>query len=368
MKYKITDLFELKMGKTPSRSNPNYWNGTNVWLSVSDLSSSGKYISCSKERITEQAIDESKIQMIPKDTVVMSFKLSLGKVSITTHNMYTNEAIIAFVDKKSEKVDPSYLYYWCLSQNWEKYGNKAVMGVTLNKKTLTSLSIELPPYELQKRIVKRLDLLANLLEAKNIQLQSLQQLVQSRFIEMFGDPILNPKGWIQEELSKYSLKISDGEHTSVPRVESGIPFLNAKHILSDGEIDFSSASFISEENHNRIFKRCNPEINDILLTTTGTIGNTAIVKTEKEFSMDRGITLIKIDKSRINQFFLAQLLKMPSSQEWMRRNTTTATIGHLFLNKVRSFPTIIPSKSDQDDFSYFLDQITKSKFICLINA
>lgn len=133
MKYKITDLFELKMGKTPSRSNPNYWNGTNVWLSVSDLSSSGKYISCSKERITEQAIDESKIQMIPKDTVVMSFKLSLGKVSITTHNMYTNEAIIAFVDKKSEKVDPSYLYYWCLSQNWEKYGNKAVMGVTLNK-------------------------------------------------------------------------------------------------------------------------------------------------------------------------------------------------------------------------------------------
>ncbi|WP_289840381.1 restriction endonuclease subunit S, partial [Faecalibaculum rodentium] len=95
MKYKITDLFELKMGKTPSRSNPNYWNGTNVWLSVSDLSSSGKYISCSKERITEQAIDESKIQMIPKDTVVMSFKLSLGKVSITTHNMYTNEAIIA---------------------------------------------------------------------------------------------------------------------------------------------------------------------------------------------------------------------------------------------------------------------------------
>ncbi|WP_289831959.1 restriction endonuclease subunit S, partial [Faecalibaculum rodentium] len=193
-------------------------------------------------------------------------------------------------------------------------------------------------------------------------------IVKSRFIEMFGDPILNPKGWIQEELSKYSLKISDGEHTSVPRVESGIPFLNAKHILSDGEIDFSSASFISEENHNRIFKRCNPEINDILLTTTGTIGNTAIVKTEKEFSMDRGITLIKIDKSRINQFFLAQLLKMPSSQEWMRRNTTTATIGHLFLNKVRSFPTIIPSKSDQDDFSYFLDQITKSKFICLINA
>ncbi|WP_281791409.1 restriction endonuclease subunit S [Faecalibaculum rodentium] len=361
MKYKITDLFELKMGKTPSRSNPNYWNGTNVWLSVSDLSSSGKYISCSKERITEQAIDESKIQMIPKDTVVMSFKLSLGKVSITTHNMYTNEAIIAFVDKKSEKVDPSYLYYWCLSQNWEKYGNKAVMGVTLNKKTLTSLSIELPPYELQKRIVKRLDLLANLLEAKNIQLQSLQQLVQSRFIEMFGDtnnsmewPIANVESIAKV---KVGLVIKPTRfYSSSPTRYKAIRGLN----ISPFCINDTNWVYFTEDGA-KSNKKTEVKENDVVVVRSGAPGTAAVVTKEYAGSNAIDVLIVEPDLTQIDPTYLCAYTNFPHGLKQISKGSGGAAQKHFNVEKYKNLTIFIPPLEKQKLFSIEKKEIDKSK-------
>lgn len=368
MKYKITDLFELKMGKTPSRSNPNYWNGTNVWLSVSDLSSSGKYISCSKERITEQAIDKSKIQMIPKDTVVMSFKLSLGKVSITTHNMYTNEAIIAFVDKKSEKVDPSYLYYWCLSQNWEKYGNKAVMGVTLNKKTLTSLSIELPPYELQKRIVKRLDLLANLLEAKNIQLQSLQQLVQSRFNELFINKNQNDKESLLKDVASLMSGITKGRRIKGPTIT--VPYMAVSNV-KDGYLDLSTIKTIEASEQEVEKYRLLP--NDVLMTEGGDpdkLGRGCVIETPLHNCIHQNhIFRVRLNNRLLTPTYFQFYLQDKKAREYFLRSAKQTTgIASLNMTQLRNLPVIIPPIGQQLVFEEDVQVINKSKFICLINA
>ena len=78
------------MGKTPSRNNPNYWNtNDNKWIAIGDLSQSGKYICETREWISDSAVKESGIRMIPANTVVMSFKLSIGKTAITSENMYS---------------------------------------------------------------------------------------------------------------------------------------------------------------------------------------------------------------------------------------------------------------------------------------
>ena len=100
MKVKLGDVFELQMGKTPSRNNSEYWNGEHNWVSISDLGNSGKYINKTKECITDKGIIESGIKRVPKNTVLMSFKLSIGKVSIAAEEIYTNEAIMAFIDKE----------------------------------------------------------------------------------------------------------------------------------------------------------------------------------------------------------------------------------------------------------------------------
>ena len=105
------DIFDLSLGRTPSRSNPSYWNGTYPWVSIADMSRN-KYISHTKEHITSDAIFDTNIPIVKKGTVIMSFKLSIGKVCITDIDLYTNEAIMAFSPKPHYQIFPEFLYYY----------------------------------------------------------------------------------------------------------------------------------------------------------------------------------------------------------------------------------------------------------------
>lgn len=158
MEYALSELFTLQMGKTPSRDNSSYWKKSeNNWISIADLTNSGKYISNTKETLSDSAVAESGIKKIPANTVIMSFKLSLGKVAITEKEMYSNEAIMAFIDKGVEKISPEYLYYLLRAKDWSKRTNKAVMGATLNKATLSTIKIQLHEYDNQLEIVNMLN-------------------------------------------------------------------------------------------------------------------------------------------------------------------------------------------------------------------
>lgn len=91
VKYKLSELFDMQMGKTPARKETTYWDcGTNPWISIADMTSNGKYITATKECITDKAVNETGIKPIFPGTVVMSFKLSVGKVARTTVKSYSN--------------------------------------------------------------------------------------------------------------------------------------------------------------------------------------------------------------------------------------------------------------------------------------
>lgn len=182
-KVRVSDAFDLRMGKTPSRKNPAYWrDGGHDWVSIADLGSFGKYVGVTKERINDLAISESGIKPAPANTVLMSFKLSLGKTSITTEPVYTNEAIMAFVDKGVYPVDASFMYHQCRAKDWTAGTNTAVMGKTLNKKTLGQAYVHLPALEVQKMIAARLDFIDEQIRASKSSADKLEHLVKSRFI------------------------------------------------------------------------------------------------------------------------------------------------------------------------------------------
>ena len=182
---KFADVFDLQMGKTPSRDNPTYWGDDNMWVSIADMNEQ-KYMSATKEGITDVAVQESGIKPIPKGTVIMSFKLSIGKVSIATSKLYTNEAIMGFIEKEEGTLVPEYLYYYLKGYKWEG-ANKAAMGMTLNKKTIAENTISYPPIAEQEKIVAELDCLSGIIEKKKQQLKELDNLAQSIFYEMFSN-------------------------------------------------------------------------------------------------------------------------------------------------------------------------------------
>lgn len=199
---KLGEVFNLQMGKTPARANLAYWtDGTNEWVSIADLSSYEKYVEGTKEKITDLAVQESGIKKIPANTVIMSFKLSLGKTAITKTPVYTNEAIMAFLPSGKYDVCPDYFFYLFSGKDWSEGTNRAVMGATLNKATLRNIEIDVPPLDEQRRIAAILDKVTDLINKRRAQLDKLDLLVKSRFMEMFGDPTCSTR-WPTKKLSQ----------------------------------------------------------------------------------------------------------------------------------------------------------------------
>ena len=232
MRVKLKDAFNLQMGKTPSRADLSMWGGNNKWISIADIGSAKKYISSTKECITDEGVSRSGIKVVPEGTVIMSFKLSIGKTAIVSEDMYTNEAIMAFIDNGTYCIDPNYLYHLCCGTDWTQGGNKAVMGLTLNKATLSEMEIELPTIEEQREIASKLDQLDAIIEKRHDELNMIEQLVKSRFIELFGDPDTNPLGWNEDVLSEHLEVIGGYAFKSDKFEDEGIPVLRIGNINS----------------------------------------------------------------------------------------------------------------------------------------
>lgn len=115
----VKDEFKLSMGKTPARNNPECWdNGTHKWVSISDMSSYTRYTGDTSEYITDYAIADSGIKAVSKGTIIMSFKLSIGRTAITSEDLYTNEAIMAFAGFDEKKFNIDFLHFLIANKNW----------------------------------------------------------------------------------------------------------------------------------------------------------------------------------------------------------------------------------------------------------
>src|SRR5690606_4121858 len=108
-KYRLADICEIQIGKTPRRSVGKYWGEGHPWVSISDMRS--RTITETKEQITNIAVEDCGCKMVAKGTILLSFKLSIGKVAFAGMNLFTNEAIAALPIKRPELIHPNYLYY-----------------------------------------------------------------------------------------------------------------------------------------------------------------------------------------------------------------------------------------------------------------
>lgn len=162
---RLGDVCEINLGKTPPRGNRNCWDKDKlsgfVWVSIADMATlvDGKILD-SKEYITKYAIEEFGVPVVEKGTLLLSFKLTLGRVAIAGQNLYTNEAIAALPIKK-EYVSRVYLPYLILYFSffdWSGFAERdeKVLGKTLNKKKLAEVPLLIPPIDVQKDIVDRL--------------------------------------------------------------------------------------------------------------------------------------------------------------------------------------------------------------------
>jgi type I restriction enzyme, S subunit len=144
---RLGEICEIGMGRTPSRLIGAFWGKGYKWLSIADLKT--KVVSDSNEEITELAASEMSI--IPKGTLLMSFKLSIGRLCFAGCDLFTNEAICSF---KNLRANSDFLYYVLSRTDFSLYGKQAVKGATLNKESLKIIEVRLPPLPEQTAIAE----------------------------------------------------------------------------------------------------------------------------------------------------------------------------------------------------------------------
>lgn len=146
---KIADVFTLQMGKTPSRDIPTYFGDEGqTWLSIADMKEDAIFTSSSKEKLTDLAIKDCGIKIVPCNTVIMSFKLTVGRLAITSEDLYTNEAIMAFLPKDNS-YRTKFVYYLFQHIQWLGDAKLAVKGNTLNKESISNILLPMIGIERQ---------------------------------------------------------------------------------------------------------------------------------------------------------------------------------------------------------------------------
>lgn len=150
----LGNVCDIKIGGTPSRENLNYFSGENLWVSIKEMN--GQEITDTEEKITDEAINNSNVKLIPKGTTLLSFKLTIGKTAIAGKDLYTNEAIASLIPKNKEKLLDKYLFYLFNTNILDSstVGSKA-FGKSLNSYYLkNNIQIPIPPIDIQKKIIK----------------------------------------------------------------------------------------------------------------------------------------------------------------------------------------------------------------------
>lgn len=201
MKYSCVPLGELVTisgGGTPSRNNDAYWGGSIPWATVKDLKDTT--LSGTQETITPEGLRDSASNLIPAGSVIVATRMGLGKVAINTMDVTINQDLKAF--SCSAELEPRYLLYFLLANasHLDSMGKGAtVKGITLD--VLKDLSVPLPPLPEQKRIAAILDKADSIRRKREEAVRLTEELLRSAFLDMFGDPVTNPKGWKEAALT-----------------------------------------------------------------------------------------------------------------------------------------------------------------------
>ena len=356
MEYrKLNELCEINIGKTPSRNKSEYWGDGSSWLSISDLKD--KFITKTKEEITSKAISECNMKIVPKNTVVMSFKLSIGKTAILKEDMYTNEAIANFPIKNNSLIS-EYLYYAIKTLNFDNT-DRAVMGATLNKAKLNELKIPYCEINKQKEIVEVLNKAQELIDKRKEQIEALDELVKSKFIEMFGDPITNPINWEKKKLAEECNIITGNTPPRKVGEYYGdyIEWIKSDNITYDGIYLTKAREYLSEEG---LKVGRSVEENSILMTCIAgsikCIGNVAIANRKVTFNQQ----INGIEPLKNNVYFMFEQFNL--SQKYIQSTINMSLKGILSKGQLSELEFIFPPIEKQNEFAEFFKQVDKLKF------
>ena len=355
----LQQICDIQIGRTPSRSVPEYWGGELPWATISDFAA-GRVVATTKEKITRIGAAKSGSKRIPRGTLLLSFKLSLGKRTISGCDLFTNEAIAALHILDQDVADRNYLYWALGSIDYDRLVDRAAKGKTLNKAKLKLLPIPLPPLTEQKRIAGILDATDALRAKRREALAQLDTLLQSTFLDMFGNPVTNPMGWdvvAFESIgnSRLGKMLDKGREVG----DCQFPYL-ANTNVQWGRFDLAELRTMDFSVSDQAkFKL---EEGDLLVCEGGEVGRTAIWRDAHDrIYFQKALHRVRLDPKVASPEFVFQFMWFMAKNGGFRELTTSATIAHLTGVKLKRLPFPCPPLELQHRYAAIVNSVEQQR-------
>ena len=351
---KIGDVCTVERGGSPrpiDKFITDDPNGIN-WIKIGDTDDS-MYITKTVQKIIPEGMKKSRY--VQPGDFLLSNSMSFGRPYILKIDGCIHDGWLVLRDNDGF-FDKRFLYYYLSAPStYQKFKNMAVGGVVnnLNSEMVRGVTVPVPTMEEQLNIVVTLDKVTKLITLRKEQLAKLDQLVKSRFIELFGEWNSNP-----EPLKSFLKDITYGFTNPMPDAEEGPWKITAKDVVN-GKVNYDTARKTTVQAFEELTAKSKPTVGDVLLTKDGTLGRCAVVE-EKGMCVNQSVAVLKCNE-KILPKFLAILLQMPEYQGEMLKNAGGGTIKHIYITKVVDMMVIVPDIAQQLDFLTFVEQTDKSK-------
>ena len=359
---KLGEICQIVTGSTPKTSVQEYWGGKYPWVTPAELKGD-VFIDDTERHITDEAVAHTNVTLLPIGTVLLSSRAPIGKVAITTREMYCNQGFKNLIC--SDTIFNKYLYFWLKGKT--DYLNSLGRGATfkeISKSIVENIQIPLPPIQSQQSIVSELDKINELICLKKEQLKDYDNLAQSIFYEMFGDPVNNEKGWNVKKLGDVC-EVSSFKRVLVEDVlEKGpVPFTRGTElsaICKENKREYKM--YITMEHYERVKNISGvPNVGDLLIPSINAEGLVWVVDTpEPMYYKDGRVLWVHVDQNSISPIALQRILNNLIKDNYSKI-TNGAVFAELNLSILRSFPIILPPLSIQNAFANKINLIEKQK-------
>ena len=293
--------------------------------------------------------------------VVARFAMSRTCVRYVTGKFFLNDSGLSI--NAGKELLQSYLNHHILHLNDDIYNlGKGAAQRNLDVNSFRNLIIAIPPLSTQLSIVSELDKINELIRLKKEQLKDYDNLAQSIFYEMFGDPVENQKGWEERTMQDLCVNIVDCPHSTPKKVDyiTDYPCIRTSE-LRGGSISWATMQYLDEDEYNIRIARLKPEAGDIVFGREGTIGDAVILPLGYNFSLGQRTMLLRADTSIVSNVFLHRTILSDWIKHQIEYVNVSSTVAHVNIKDFKKFTVPLPPLPLQQTFAQRIELIEKQK-------
>ena len=334
-----------------------------------DLSNTNRYISEEEAygKYKHFLVDEGDLIIASSGIKVDYFDKKMGFIKKEHLPLCMNTSTIRFKTLNADVLDIRYFMYFLKSESFKQQLAVQITGsaqLNFGPSHLKKMSVKIVPMAQQKEIVHNLSEIDRLISYRQQQLIKLDELVKSRFIEMFGDPVNNPMGWQVAEFSQYIIFLTSGSRGWAQYFSNeGEYFITIKNV-KNCKITLEDVQYVIPPN-NAEAKRTRVQEGDLLISITADLGRTGVVS--KEIAtyggyINQHLTCIRLDQSKLRPLYAAYFLESDAGKNQFQAKNQNGVKAGLNFNAINSLKLLVPPVEVQDAFISFVEQTDKLKF------